>query len=278
MLIGWNGETTPALSLEQDLEVAGAAGYSGVELFVPKLATYLKNHTAADLARQLQNHKLAPLTMNGIENINLRSPEEFAKVKEECRWLAEVSRQIGCPGIVVVPSPRPEGATWDQVKSETVTALQALADVAAPYGVKLGFEFLATSSCSVRMLAQGWEIVQATQRENVGLVFDTYHFYVGGSSWESLEQVPVDQLLVVHINDAEDLPLEQLTDGHRLLPGEGILPLDRMLGRLHARGYDGAYSLEVMRPAYREREPLEYARAGLEATRNALHRVGAALR
>jgi 2-keto-myo-inositol isomerase len=83
-------------------------------------------------------------------------------------------------------------------------------------------------------------------------------------------------MLLVHINDVEDLPFDELTDGHRLLPGEGALPLDRILSTLRKRGYNGAYSLEVMRPAYRNREPLEYARAGLEATRAVLRKAGSA--
>lgn len=273
MLIGWNGETMPALPLDKEIEVAATAGYRGVELFIPKLVTYLESHTVTGLAQFLQDNHLAPLTINGIENINFRPPQEFAKVKEECRWLSELAQEIGCPGIVVVPSPQPKGVTWEQVKVETVSALRDLADIAAPYGIKLGFEFLAPANCSVRTLAQGWEIVLATGREDVGLVFDTYHFFVGGSSWESLEEFAADRLMIVHINDVEDLPLEQLTDGHRLLPGEGILPLNRMLSRLHARGYDGAYSLEVMRPTYREREPLEYARAGLAATAKVLRQA-----
>ena len=59
-----------------------------------------------------------------------------------------------------------------------------------------------------------------------------------------------------------------MTDADRLLPGEGVLPLDAMLRGLAANGYDGAYSLEVMRPAYRAREIEEYmadARAKVEA-------------
>jgi 2-keto-myo-inositol isomerase len=274
MLIGWNGETVPALPLAKELEIAGAAGYAGVELFVPKLAPFLDQHSVDDLKRQLQDNGLVPLTLNGIENINLRPPEEFAKVKEECRWLSELARKIDCPCIVVVPSPKPEGKTWPEVTAATISALCELADVAASYGVKLGFEFLAPANCSVRTLAQDWEIIQATKRDNVGLVFDTYHFHVGGSSWASLEEFAVDRLFVVHVNDVDDLPLEQLTDEDRLLPGEGILPLQRMLSRLHDRGYQGAYSLEVMRPAYREREPLEYARAGLEASSKVLTDVG----
>jgi 2-keto-myo-inositol isomerase len=273
MIIGWNGETTPAVPLDREIEVAAEAGYTAIELFVPKLVPFLEKYGEDELRCRLQENKLSPLTMNGIENVNLRPPKEFTRVKEECYWLSDISKKIGCSIIVVVPSPRPEGMSWEQVKEETVFALQELADVAAIFDTKLAFEFLAPVNCSVRTLAQGWEIVQATERKHVGLVFDTYHFHVGGSSWESLEQFDIERLYVVHINDAEDLPLDQLTDGHRLLPGEGIFPLSRMVSRLHGRGYGGAYSLEVMRPAYRERDPLEYATAGFDATRRVLEQV-----
>jgi 2-keto-myo-inositol isomerase len=274
VLIGWNGETMPALLLDEELEVAAAAGYGGVELFVPKLTSFLKQRTMSDLAGRLRANGLVPLSMNGIENINLRSSEEFSQVKKECLWLSELSQETGCPGIVVVPSPRPEGMTWSEVKKQTVDALQELASVAAPYGVQLGLEFLAPANCSVRTLAQGWEIVQTTGCDQVRLVLDTYHFFVGGSSWESLEEFDMDRLFIVHINDVEDLPLDKLTDGDRLLPGEGILPLERILTRLRARSYNGAWSLEVMRPAYRQRQPLEYARAGRQAIERVLHLAG----
>ncbi|MEW5959013.1 MAG: sugar phosphate isomerase/epimerase, partial [Chloroflexota bacterium] len=105
-------------------------------------------------------------------------------------------------------------------------------------------------------------------------VFDTYHFYVGGSTWESLETLDAGQVLIVHINDIENLPMDRLTDADRLLPGEGILPLPRMLAGLHQRGYRGAYSLEVMRPVYRQRPPQEYMHAGATAIKNVLRESG----
>lgn len=275
-MISWNGETLPALSLEKELEVAALAGYSGVELFIPKLKSFLQeDHTVDDLARHLREMGLVPYTLNGIENINLQPPAAFAKVREECRQLSQLAQTINCPGIVVVPSSKPAKMTWPEVKQEAVSALRELADVAAPYGVTLGLEFLAPVNCSIRTLAQSWQVVQATERENVGIVFDTYHFYVGGSSWTSLETFDINRLLVVHVNDVEDVALEALTDAHRLLPGEGKLPLDRILRKLSARGYQGAYSLEVMRPAYRQRTPREYARAGIETTRRVLQQAGA---
>lgn len=276
MLIGWNGETLPALPLEEEITIAAEAGYDGLELFIPKLAPFLARHTTTELARRLQESGLRPLTLNGIENINLRTAEAFAEVKAECRRLADLAQQIGCPCIVVVPSPRPAGMSWPEVRGQTVRALQELADVSAPQGVQLAFEFLAPANCSVRTLDQAWEIIQATGRQEVGLVLDTYHFIVGGSRWESLDEIDIDRLLIVHINDVEDRPWETLTDADRLLPGEGILPLTQLLSRLQALGYDWAYSLEVMRPAYRERDPREYARAGHEAITAVLKRVSLA--
>jgi 2-keto-myo-inositol isomerase len=270
MLVAWNGETMPALPLSDELVVVGSAGYGGLELYVPKLAPFLESYSAEDLARRLRAERLAAIAMNGIENFSFRSPAEFAQVVKDCGWLAQVSQAIGCPCIVVVPSPKPEGMSWAAVKEATVEALRKLAEASSPHGVNLAFEFLAPANCSVRTLAQGWDVVQATGREDVGLVLDTYHFFVGGSSWESLEELDLSRLFLVHINDVEDLPLERLTDGNRMLPGEGILPLGRILASLKRRGYNGAYSLEVMRPAYHQRDPLEYARAGREAIERAL--------
>ncbi|HNS52960.1 MAG TPA: sugar phosphate isomerase/epimerase family protein [Anaerolineae bacterium] len=270
MLIGWNGETMPALALGDELAVVGSAGYTGLELFIPKLTPFLEVHPAAELARRLEETKLEAIAFNGIENFSFRSPGEFALVEEECRRLARLGQEIRCPTIVVVPSPKPADMGWAAVREASVEALCKLAEVASPYGVRLALEFLAPAGCSVRTLAQGSEIVEATGRDDVGLVLDTYHFFVGGSSEQSLDSVDMRRLFLVHINDVEGKPLSELTDGDRLLPGEGVVPLDPIVQSLRRRGYDGAYSLEVMRPAYRLRDPLEYARAGREAIERVL--------
>lgn len=270
MIIAWNGETMPALPLQTQILTVARAGFTGLEFFIPKLDDYLARSSLEDLAQLLATNGLAPVAMNGIENINLRTPADFRAVKEETRRIAQVAGRLGCPTIVVVPSPQPAGISWPEVKADTVMALQELAEVAAPYGVNLGLEFLAPANCSVRTLAQAEEIVTATARKNVGIVLDSYHFHVGGSTWESLAEADVRHILLVHVNDVEDLPVHSLTDACRLLPGEGVLPLARLLRSLREKGYVGAYSLEVMRPAYRQRDPLAYATDAFRCTQNVL--------
>jgi 2-keto-myo-inositol isomerase len=67
------------------------------------------------------------------------------------------------------------------------------------------------------------------------------------------------KLFIFHINGAEDLPREQLTDAHRLYPGMGILPIGEIKERLDAIGYDKVASIEIFRPEYWDQDPREVA-------------------
>ena len=75
---------------------------------------------------------------------------------------------------------------------------------------------------------------------------------------------------IFHINDAEDLPREQLEDRHRLLPGLGILPLRELVSALRRIGYDKVASVEIFRPEYWERDPFALARDARAATERVL--------
>ena len=268
MLLSWNGETTPNVDLETEIRAAHTVGFGGIEIFVPKLAPYLEKHTARDLGRTLRDANLIPISLNGLESVNMRRRQDFPQVKAECARLAKIAAECGCRDIVIVPDPRPQGMSDADVIAQSADEVRELADTAAPFGVTLAFEFLAPVTCSVRTLALARKIVERAAHPNLGIVFDTFHFFVGGSAQVEINAAATRLIRLVHINDVESKPREAMTDADRLLPGEGVLPLDAMLRGLAANGYDGAYSLEVMRPAYRAREIEEYmadARAKVEA-------------
>ncbi len=266
MLIAINGATTMKATLPEDIAAASTAGFKGLEIWAAKMDSYLETHSVEDLRALFDETSLQPSSINSIEFITFRSPEEYEAIKARCRELSAVAQTLGCDKIVVVPSPTPEGADWDTIKAESVRVLRELSEVASPYGVQLAFEFLGFAWCSVRSLAQCWEIVKETQRANVGLVIDTCHFHAGGSELSSILQVEPKKILVFHINDVEDRPLETVEDAHRLLPGEGVVPLDDILIRLKHIGFDGLCSVELFRPEYWERDPVELAAAARVAT------------
>ncbi len=271
MLLGFNGATTMKATLPQDIATAGEAGFKALEIWAAKMDGYLAEHSVSELRSLFAEHGVHPASINSIEFITFRPPEEYKQIKARCRELCELAQSLGCDKIVVVPSPTPEGgATEEEIRDESVRVLRELAAIAKPYGVNLAFEFLGFGWCSVRTLGQCWEIVQETNCANVGLVIDTCHFYAGGSALRDIERVHAPKLLILHINDVEDRPPETIEDAHRLLPGEGIIPLDDILVRLSHIGYDGLCSIELFRPEYWKRDPVELARAARRATLEAL--------
>jgi 2-keto-myo-inositol isomerase len=129
----------------------------------------------------------------------------------------------------------------------------------------LGFRW-----CSVSTMEEDFAIVMAVNRENIGLVLDTFHFYAGGSSVGAIRDVDPEKIFILHVNDAEKLPKPDLQDAHRLLPGEGVIPLAEILSSLKDIHYDGPVSLEMFRPAYWSRPPEEIAQKGIDAIRKIL--------
>jgi len=271
MILGFNGATTMKADLQTDVAVTAAAGFQALEIWAAKMDRYLERNDVSDLKALFHRHGVLPASINSIEFITFRQPAEAEEIRKRCRRLCRIGRTLGCDKIVVVPSPLPEGgADPETVREESVRALRDLSAVAAPYGVNLAFEFLGFPWCSVRTLEASLEIVRHTDRENVGLVVDTCHFYAGGSAPESLESLDPASLLIFHINDVEDRPRHTVEDAHRLLPGEGVIPLADMLRRLATAGFDGLCSVELFRPAYWERDPEELAADAFAKVRRVL--------
>ncbi len=271
MKLAINGATTMTSDMETDIRSASAAGFELVELRSNKLYDYLDVHSIDDLKALLTEAGVGVLSINTLEHITWRREEDLAEIKQECERLSAISAAIGCPYVLSVPGALRQGPkTDDETIEESVRVLNELADIAEPYGVKIGFEFLGESGNSVTTLDLGSKIVDLVGRESVGNVIDTYHFYAGGSSWESLENLDPKKLFIFHINDAEDLPKEELNDSKRLYPGLGILPISRMKETLDRIGYDGPASIEIFRPEYWERDPYEVSREAKEAAERVL--------
>jgi 2-keto-myo-inositol isomerase len=270
MKIALNGATTMHADLETDIRAAGEAGYDLVEIWAAKLRTFLESRPISELKAILTASSVEAYSINSIEHITFRTQEDYELIKAECGELSAVASELACPYIVVVPGKLPEGATEEQIIDESVRVLNELADIAEPRGVSLAFEFLGQIDCSVQTLDLAKTIVEKVNRPGVGLVIDTFHFYAGGSSFEAIDSLDSSKLFIFHINDAEDLPRENLTDAHRLYPGEGILPITQMKEHFDKIGYDRMVSIEIFRPEYWGHDPFEVARKAKAATEKVL--------
>ncbi len=270
MKIALNGATTMHADLETDIKAASAAGFDLIEIWAAKLREFLKTKTTADLKKLLGAQNLEPYSINSIEHITFRTAEDYADIKAETEELSRIASDIGCPYIVVVPGKLPAGATKEEITDESVRVLNELGDIAEKYNVSLAFEFLGQTDCSVQTLDFCNEIVEKVNRANIGNVLDTFHFYAGNSTFEAIENLKPEKLFIFHINDAENLSKAELTDAHRLYPGEGILPIKEIKECFDKIGYDRMVSIEIFRPEYWNENPFEVARKAKAATEKVL--------
>jgi 2-keto-myo-inositol isomerase len=274
MKLGLNGATTLKADLATDIAVAGKAGFDFVEIWAAKLIGYLDRGGLPALRRDLRRAGVTPATLNSVERITFNDPSGHIRMLEEFQRLCRVAEAIGCETILVVPSPRPKRVSDGAIERESVRDLRELSRLAKPHGVRLAYEFLGFADCTVNSLAQCAAIVAKVARPNVGLVLDTFHFFAGGSTLASIRAVDPRHIFMVHLNDVERAPRRKMHDALRLYPGKGIVPLRGILRELRGIGYTGQMSVEIFRPQYWSRSPLQVAREARAASLPLLRETG----
>lgn len=267
--LGFNEATCKENSnVEMDLELCEKYGYDYIELRLDMLKEYFKTHTIDELKQFFATHKIKPFAFNSIENINFCTKEQWDTMMELFVFGCEVAKEIGNPYLIVVPTVAPDmdRKTEQEVLEDSISVLNRLADVAEPYGVKLSFEPIGDRRWCCNSLRQAWEIVQAVNRDSVGLTIDCINFYMHDkcADLEYIRKIPREKIFVYHINDCENLPLRVLDHCHRLMPGDGCIPIADISAAVKDTGYDEIASLELFRPEYWEMDPEEVIRMGAE--------------
>lgn len=269
--LGFNEATCKENStVEQDLILCEKYGYDYIELRLDMLKEYLKSHTVEDLKAFFANNHLKPFAFNSIENINFCTPKEWEELVELFTFGCKIAKEIGNPYIIVVPTVTGEICTKNEkeVFEDSVKVLNQLADLAEPYGVKISFEPIGDRHWCCNSIRQALEIVEAVNRDSVGLTVDCINVYMHDKCADAayIRKIPRDKLFVYHINDCEDLPLGVLDHCHRLMPGMGAIPVGEVSEAVKAVGYEGPACLELFRPEYWNMEAEAVIRMGAETT------------
>jgi 2-keto-myo-inositol isomerase len=253
-----------------DIRVAGEAGYDFVELRDGKLEKHLtQGGSIVELADALARARLRVLSVNTLDDATLHTGAELAERVARCEHLCGWAEALGAPYVIVGPTYRAGRAvSADVILERTAESLSRYVAVAAAHGVRIAFEFIGYEDCSVNNLSAALAALDRVGDGRLGLVIDAFHFYVGGSRFEVLEELDPGRLFIVHMTDADHDDRARLGKPNRIFPGEGVLPLKELIAVLRRIGYRGPYSLELLRPQYWTMDPSFVARRGLESMRS----------
>jgi 2-keto-myo-inositol isomerase len=75
-----------------------------------------------------------------------------------------------------------------------------------------------------------------------------------------MDLIEPGEIIHAHLNDTQDLPRELLNLQSRVIPGDGVAPLAKILRKLAEKGYAGPISVELFLPKFQEADPFELAK------------------
>jgi sugar phosphate isomerase/epimerase len=257
MLLGLHTGTIMHTNLMTDIRVAQETGYDAIEFYIPKLVRYLDaGYAPEELRPALGTLKLAMI--NSFLHIERQDPDARRELRKQCERICQVAHTLGCPTLQVVALNGLRGEPWPQIRSKVGQSLAELADIAAPFGVRLALE--PVTFTPLRWLSQALEVLDVAGRGNIGLCLDTFHLWTAGTSWEEVAALDAALIAVAHISDAMPRQGNEWSDADRdVLPGDGILPLREGIEAIRATGYDELWCVEMLGSYHWEWDPFVLA-------------------
>jgi 2-keto-myo-inositol isomerase len=256
MVLSIHQTTSQRAGYRKILEGWAKAGIKNVEITDRVLDDFLKTDSMAAAKSVLTDNGLTMVSgasvLQDFWNKNAGFAAQMEIWKKRCEQFASLgSPRIYCPS-----------TTNRMVKEEdykTVPdAIREAGDVAKQYNLTGMIEF-ARSSTLIATLSTSLKLIREAGHPNVHPMLDCYHFWSGMGKFEDLDMLKPGELAHVHFQDTPDIPRELFGQQTRLIPGDGVSPLVRILKKLAEKGYDGALSVELFIPELQAGDPYEVA-------------------
>ena len=231
------------------ISAAGDAGFPAMEIRKAAILQALREGCRiADIRRALENAGIELACVNAVDSISFNGKRGTVIHSEAAEYLFYLVRELGCSMVEVIGTFKAPTEDPAEIRKETAEALLRLSDLARPYGINLGLEFMGLPASSVKTLAQSLEILEDVNRDNVGILFDSWHHYAAGGTVEEILKVRPEQMFMVHVSDCPERAPLTARRSESWLPGEGVVPIAEQLAALKQIGYDGPVSAEIMSP------------------------------
>ncbi len=257
MTLAIHQNTSAGAGYRKSLEGWARAGIRNVELTARLLDDFLKTDSLAAARRVVTDLGLTPVSC-ASEVSGLWEPNPgHAAALEALKLRCEMFRTFGLARIY---APVTATATFTQDDYKTgVDNMRKVGDVAKQFDMTAMAEFTRASTF-IATLGSMLRMIHEAAHPNMRALFDCYHFWSGQSKFEDLDLVKPGDIAHVHFQDVPDMPRELLGQATRVIPGEGVTPLVKILRKLADKGYAGPLSVELFLPRFQQGDPYEVAR------------------
>lgn len=262
-----NALSSVTWSFEQDFALWRELGLSWVGLMSAKLG----ERPEAPIKR-LADAGMRVSTVVA-RRFDLNAPATWEATRAELDHLVDVVAEFGGWSVYLTPG-QSTGAPWDEVLDTFAQALGPSVERTRSRGVRLAIE--PSKRVDVSFVNTLPDAIEVAERVGVQIVADTCHIWpernLESDLLRAAPHLGLVQISDVHLGAVkrpdEPAPIE------RVVPGDGMLPLPRLLSQLQATGYTGPVELEMIGRIVEEQGYESTIRRGVEATVDLLEQGG----
>ena len=250
------------LGLVKELEIISKAGFEGAEIWIDSLEKYINGGgTVSSLKKRIDDLGITIEDAIGFEQWIVDDDNARHKGLEKLRRQLDLLAAIGCRRIAAPPA----GATSKAGLSlkKAAERYRAILEMGEKAGVVPQLELWGFSA-NLNKLSDVAYVAIESGHPKAKVLLDNYHLYKGGSNIDSLHLLDPSAVDIFHVNDYPDIPADRITDADRVLPGEGISPLKKVLSILGNPSRKLVLSVEIFNKEYYKQDALDVAKLALE--------------
>jgi sugar phosphate isomerase/epimerase len=154
-----------------------------------------------------------------------------------------LAERLGAPMVVLTTGPAGQ-ATWEDAADAFAATIAPLVDQAGAAGVRLVLEHTNSLRADVGFVHTLRDAVDLARGVGLGVCLEV------NACWgeRALAATIADAVDVLALVQVSDYAIGTTSTPDRLVPGDGDIPLERILGQVLAAGYQGAFELELVGP------------------------------
>ncbi len=239
--------------LRRRVELARAAGYQALDWTYREAEQIIAGPGESTAFWQAAG--LRSGMVSGVFSARLLAPD--AEFEAALAATPARARQVAAAGGTMTGVVLPNRSALPEAEARAMVRrrLRHLAEAVTAAGLRLGVEFIGVRTLHPELphpllpqYTQVLELLEDVGVEDVGLIVDSYHCHASGTPWSQIASTPASRIVHLHINDCKDIPLAEIDDRQRLLPGEGVIALADWFAALAATGFTGGVSPEILGP------------------------------